>query len=136
MAVDNLTTALKTDIAHVGDFVRTPGGDLATISGLANYKRALFHRLITVPGTLVHRPEYGVGIGMYQNSPSSFALQQKLAALIKDQFEQDPRTEKVSSVSISSDDATPEQTVITVSVIPVGYSEQEMTFTPFDEANS
>ena len=42
----NITDALKTDIAHVGDLVRTPGGDLGYIAGLANLKNALFHRLI------------------------------------------------------------------------------------------
>lgn len=134
--MSNLTDALKTDIAHVGDLVGTSSGDLGTVSGLANFKRALFHRLVTVPGTLLHKPTYGVGIGNYQNAPNSFTQQQKLANLIKEQFEQDPRTLKVNSVSISSADATPQKMVIVVSVIPIGYTEQEMRFTPFQEANT
>lgn len=129
----NITQAFFTDIAHVGDLVRTPSGDIATISGLANYKNALWHRLLTVPGTLIHRPTYGVGIMQYQNAPSSYSVQRKLALLIEEQILLDPRTEAVSSINISSDDGTPEQTVIKIFVKPVGYSEQEMTYTPFSE---
>jgi phage baseplate assembly protein W len=136
MAIDNITEAFKTDIAHVGDFLTTPGGDLGLISGLSNYKRALFHRLITQPGSLVHRPLYGVGIRSYQNAPSSFAIQQRLATIIQEQFEQDPRTEKVTSVQVVGDDKDAQKTYIRVFVKPIGYSEQEMIFTPFNEANT
>jgi phage baseplate assembly protein W len=127
----NITEAFKIDLAHKGDFAATPGGDLYTISGLDNLKAALFHRLMTVPGTLVHRPLYGVGAPMFQNSLSSFTKQQELASIIHDQFKQDPRVEDVTSVSVSSNDSSPQQTVIKVFVKPVGYSEQEMKFTPF-----
>ena len=129
----NITEALKIDIAHVGDLVRTSGGDIGRISGLANYKNALFHRLITVPGSLVHRPNYGVGLPMYQNSPMSFGIQQTLAAKIREQFLRDPRTEAVSSISISNDTDIPGQILIRVFVKPIGYTEQEMIFTPFNE---
>lgn len=133
----NITDALKTDIAHSGgDYIKTPGGDLGTVSGLANYKLALFHRLMTVPGSLVHRPTYGVGATMYQNAPSSFAIQQKFAGVIEEQFAQDPRTEKVLAVSITSDDENPQLTLVKVSVKPIGYSEQQMIFTPFSGGNS
>lgn len=126
----NITDSLKTDLS----FSVTSGGDVGTISGLANLKRALMHRLLTVPGTLVHRPSYGVGIGQYQNAPSSFSIQQKLAHLIQEQFQQDPRVKEISSVGVSSQDGTPQQTVIKVFITPVGYTEQEMKFTPFSEA--
>lgn len=127
----NINDALFTDIAHVGDLLITPGGDIDTISGLRNLKNALFHRLMTVPGTLVHRPSYGVGVPLYLNNLSSFATQQRLATLIQEQFKLDPRVEDVSSVSISEDDTNPQITIIRVFIKPIGYSEQEMSFTPF-----
>lgn len=132
----SITDSLKTDIAHVQDLVKSPGGDIGTINGLSNLKRSLFHCLITVPGTLVHKPTYGVGVRLYQNAPSSFAMQQKLASLIQSQFNLDPRVQSVSSVSITSEDGTPQQTIIAVRITPVGYTELTMNFTPFNEANT
>lgn len=127
----SITESLGKSIAHVGDLKRTPNGDLGTIEGLANLKNALFHRLMTQPGSLVHRPTYGVGILAYQNAPNSFTIQRKLAALIQEQFLQDPRVKEVTSVRITSEDNTPQRTVIAVSVKPVGYEELEMLFRPF-----
>lgn len=126
-----ITEALKTDIAHIGDLKRTAGGDLQTISGLANLKGRLFHRLITVPGTLVHRPLYGVGIGRFQNAPISFAVQQQIANLIVEQFGEDPGVQSVSSVKITSEDNMPQRMKVAVFVVPVGYTETQMLFTPF-----
>ena len=128
----NITDALKTDIAHNNDMFKTPAGDIGTISGLSNYLQALFHRLVTVPGSLAHRPLYGVGVGRFQNGLNSFTIQQKLASLIVDQFMQDPRTQSVTSVAIVVDDLTPEMTRIKCLVVPVGYTEQTVTFTPFN----
>lgn len=127
----DINEALGTDIVHSGDLQVTSGGDLQTISGLANLKIALFHRLMTVPGTLLHRPLYGVGITMYQNAPVSYGLQQKLASIIQEQFMQDPRVQDVSSVSVSATDTDSATTRIKIFITPVGYSEQEMIFTPF-----
>lgn len=129
----DINVSLFKDLAMVGDLVRAPTGDIATIQGLANYKNALFHRLITTPGSLVHRPGYGVGILEWQNSLSSFANQQALAQKITDQFMQDPRTESVTGVSIVTNDSDPRQTVVAVRVVPKGYTEQAMKFTPFIE---
>ncbi len=129
----NVTQALGVDIAHVrGDLVRASNGDQGTIRGLPNLKVALFHRLMTVPGTLVHRPTYGVGVMLYQNSLNSFSMQQKLAAKIQDQFSLDPRVQSVTSVSIDFTDQNPQLSIIRVFVVPIGYTDaQEMTFMPF-----
>lgn len=131
MANLSVNDALKTDLFLRGDMKNTAGGDLQTVSGLANFKQALFHRLVTVPGSLAHRPTYGVGVGLFQNGISSFSKQQKLATLIIDQFKKDPRTASITSVSIEANDDQPDLTQIKVLVIPVGYTEQQMTFTPF-----
>ena len=126
-----LNDIMKTDLAHVGDLVRTSGGDIGTINGLANLKNALFHRLMTVPGTLVHRPNYGIGITQYQGAPSSYAIQAALAAKITEQFELDPRVASVTGVRIASDDDNPSQFVVAVRVVAKGYTEETMIFTPF-----
>ncbi len=130
MALDDL---LGTDIAHKSDLLVTPGGDLDTITGLANVKEALFRRLMTSPGTLAHRPNYGVGLKNYQNAPNSLSVQRELAGKIQEQFEQDPRVEGVLGVSVGYSDDNPGLVTLTVRVKIVGYSEQAMEFTPFGE---
>jgi phage baseplate assembly protein W len=127
----NITEALGTDLAHSVDFVRTASADLGKVAGLANLKQALFHRLLTMPGTLAHRPTYGVGISMFQNTLSSFSIQQRLATLIQEQFKQDPRVEDVLSVAVSNADSSPQLVMIAVSVKVVGYGETTMNFIPF-----
>jgi len=135
MTQANITDIMKTDIAFQrGDMVKTAGGDVAKVSDLANLQQALFHRLMTVPGTLVWRPTYGVGIGNYQNSPNTFSLQQKLADLIQEEFAKEVRVQSVQSVAINIDDTHPENTTIIVRLTPVGYTELPMTFTPFSGA--
>ena len=127
----NITDALKTDISLMGDMQVAADGDLMTVSGLNNLRQAIWHRLITVPGSLVHRPTYGCGILLYQNAPTSFTNQQKIASLINDQLPQDPRIQSVTGVSLTLSDDDPELTILSVSVIPVGYTELTMQFTPF-----
>ncbi len=125
------TDAFKTDLSFVGDLQKSPSGDLATVTGIANLKQALFQRLITVPGTLVHRPTYGCGVPLFSGRLSSFSVQQRLAAIIQEQFKQDPRVEDVKSVSITANDTEPQLTLVRVFVKPVGYSERYLEFTPF-----
>ena len=132
MALNDITVALKTDFS----FFQTASGDIGQLNGLQNLKRALMRRLVTIPGTLAYRPTYGVGIGMYQNAPNSFAMQQKLAQSVQEQFVLDPRVQSVSGVSVTSVDGFPSQVVVAVTLTPVGYTEQTMLFTPFNEANT
>jgi hypothetical protein len=129
----SITELLGRDIVHKSDYVRAVAGDLDTVEGLTNYKLALFHRLITSPGSLIHRPNYGVGLKDFQNSPSTLGAQRQLAIRIKDQFELDPRTDEVLGVRYDVSDSEPEKTLIIVRVRPVGYDELEATFIPFGE---
>jgi len=128
----NITEVMLTDIAHKSDYVRTTTGDRALVSGLENYKDALFRRLITSPGSIVHRPDYGVGIKNYQGAPLSLEKQRELVVRIEEQFLRDPRTEKVVGISFKTPPDNPSMTKILVSVKPVGYDEVEMQFTPFE----
>ncbi len=121
-----------TDIKFDSDFVRSEGeGDLDTISGLENVRQALLRRLITTPGAIPHRPDYGVGVKLYQNSPLTLAAQRQLAQEIRDNFIQDERVEDVTAVSISADDLEPDKTVIAVRIKLVGYGETDMAYQPF-----
>lgn len=129
----SLDEVLKTDIAHISDLRRAASGDLDKISGLSNVKNALFHRLMTVPGSLVHRPNYGVGIKNYQNAPNSISIYQELALRIKEQFEEDPRVTAVTGVRVESEDLDPSRITVTVRVTIAGYDEEELKFTPFSE---
>lgn len=123
------------DIKHRRDFVQTTGagtsGDVQVETGRENVRQALFRRLMTSPGTLVHRPNYGVGIKDYQNATLTLDQKRSLAQRIKDQFEQDDRVKEVSGVRMESEDETPEKTVITVRIKLVGLDETEIPFTPF-----
>jgi hypothetical protein len=129
----NLEEFLGTDIAFKGDFLRTATGDLDTISGLESVKNALFHRLITTPGTLIHRPDFGVGIKDFQNAPATLDSQRQLALRIKEQFELDPRVEEVIGVRMNVADLTPDKITVTVRVKIRGYDEEAMEFIPFGE---
>jgi phage baseplate assembly protein W len=119
-----------TDVAFKSDLVRTATGDVDTISGLENVKNAIFRRIMTSKGSIIHRPNYGVGLKNYQNALASLAVQRKIAGEIKEQLEQDPRIEKVSSVGIKVSSTNPGLFEINLNVKLVGYGEKQMKFVP------
>lgn len=131
MALDDI---FLVDIAHKRDLVATPSGDIATISGKENLRGALYRRLITVPGSVIHRPNYGVGVALFQNTLARLSKQQELALLVKEQFEQDDRVIQVNGVQFIQDAVNPHQWTIYVRVQPVAIDEQTMSFTPFGDA--
>lgn len=122
-----------TDLEHKGDLKVAPDGDLKDIYGLENLKMALLHRLITYPGSLIHRPNYGVGVQRYLNALSSIDNQRNLAVDIKNQFEQDFRVEEFLGMSVDVNDSQPELIKITVRVKAAGYGEATLDFRPFGE---
>ena len=93
----------KIDLLFRSDFIPAPNGDFGLAKGLVNLKQALFHRLITVPGSLVHRPDYGVGVKRWQNDLSTIDKQRELANIIKSQFEQDERVDELLGVRFVND---------------------------------
>ena len=122
---------LLTDIAHSKDLLRAADGDLDTIKGIANVREALFRRLMTTPGSLIHRPEYGVGIKSWQNATMTLDNQRSLAKKIQQQFERDFRVAQVTSVRVIQDPQVPGKVTIFVKVIIDGYEEASMEFVPF-----
>jgi len=125
--------AMLKDVLHNGDLRVTASGDLECVTGILNLKQALFHRLLTTPGALVHRPEYGVGIKNFQNAVNTLDTQRRLANNIIDQFSRDIRIQEVSGVRITSEDSSPGKVVIYVRVKAVGYDEITLDFKPFGE---
>ncbi len=125
------------DLAHDGDLLVSPNGDVQTVTGLNNIRRALFNRLMTVPGALVHRPNYGVGIKQFQNAPNSIDNQRLIAKRIKDQFELDFRVEEVVGVQIQNSPETPELIKYIVRVRLEGVDEDvSFNFKTFQEATN
>ncbi len=124
------------DIEHRRDFTRDQGtGDINSDAGRTNVENALFRRLMTVPGTLVHRPNYGVGVKEFQNSLHTLDARRKLANRIDNQFPLDDRVQKVNGVAFSTTDDKPDKITITVRVQLVGLGEISIEFTPFEESN-
>lgn len=129
-----LNDAYKTDLAFTNDLQVSSTGDFDTISGTANVKAAIMRRIMTVPGSLAHRPGYGCGLISFQNAPMSLAVRRQLAGRIAEQLPQDPRVLAVKSVGISAqDDAEPSTIRVSVVVELVGAGEVTFTYTPFSE---
>lgn len=126
-----MTDLLGTDFAFTDDFQINQQGDFDTLSGLDNVKQAIYRRLMTVPGTLLHRPTYGCGLISFQGAPMSLGVKRQLAQRIGENLKQDPRIAKVSSVAISATDDQPDSITIAVTANVVSYGTQTFTFKPF-----
>jgi len=122
----------RTDFAFSGDFQVTPTGDLDIISDLANIKQALLRRILTIPGTLMHRPNYGCGILGFQGAPMTIAVQRQIAQKIAQNLPQDPDVNSVTSVNVSTDDAVPGKLTIAVTADIVGHGMVTFKYTPFN----
>jgi hypothetical protein len=120
------------DILFDFDLRNNVSADLSSITGYDNIKQAIFHRLITVPGTLIHRPKYGVGITRYKGEVNSISKQREIALLVKEQLELDYRIEEVESISIvHHDELNPAifKIIVRVKLLKLGSIEEE--FNPF-----
>lgn len=132
MNTSRLDENLLIDLRFDGGLQATKTGDLLTVKGLANLRQALFNRLITVPGTLAHRPEYGAGIKRWQNKLESFTNKREAALAVQTQFLLDRRVEDVLAVQFTQDDLNPGKFTVLVRVNVVGYNNQEIQFDPFE----
>lgn len=121
------------DIAFKDDFLANQTGDIDKITGLQNVKDSLVRRTITEPGTMIHRPEYGVGLKRFVNALNSLDNRRELANRIKYQWERDERVDEVISVSVDSEDDNPERVTIAVRVRLIGYGEAQVNVIGFNE---
>lgn len=125
-------TFLK-DISHKNDMAESATGDLQAVTGLNNIKQALFNRLITYPGSLIHRPDYGVGVKDFQNALNSIGNQRSLALRIEEQFKRDIRVQDVLNIRFETDNDRPDQIRVYVKVVLTGLGEQDLQFIPFGD---
>lgn len=123
---------LLRDFKHVSDIL-IEDGDIQTVVGLENLRIALLHRLITIPGTLIHRPQYGVGVGLFQNALNTLDNQRLLATRIVENFGRDNRILEVEAVQVIENE-DPSLLQINVKVQIVGREDaQVLEFAPFAE---
>ena len=129
---------LMTDLSHrtVEGFMVAPDGDVDQVAGFENLRRALERRMNTARGSLVHRPDYGVGIKRFQNAINSLENQRALALEIREQFEQDSRVESFVGMRVTVDDNDSSKITIVVRVEIIGFGEADMQFVPFGEVVS
>jgi phage baseplate assembly protein W len=121
--------AYLVDLKHSGDLEGTPSGDILEVTGKENLRQAVIHRLITSKGSLIHRPEYGVGLKNYQNRLSTLSTQRELANEIKKQLESDPRIESVDSVKFTQETENQAGTfrvLVKYTAVAIGEIDQEV----------
>jgi hypothetical protein len=132
--MSSINDSFLVDLQHNGDFSNNEKGDLKTISGKDNLIQAIMNRLVTSQGSIIHRPEYGVGIKSYQGTISSISKQRELALKIKSQLEQDDRIDSVDSMKFVLDSDYRSGTfVIEFKITAVGIGQIEESINPFAE---
>lgn len=131
---NNIDNSFLQDLEHSGDFGPTETGDIKRISGKNNLRQAILHRLITVPGTIIHRPDFGVGIKLFQGVLNTLEKQRELALKIRQQLEEDDRIESVDSVQFTqSDDYRQGTFIVNVKITAAAIGELEESINPFDK---
>lgn len=81
-------------LAPDAEVAPTPTGDWPTIAGRPNLHAAVRRRLLTTPGQLVHRAEYGAGVELYVGELNAPAERARLAADARSNLLRDPRLEE------------------------------------------
>jgi phage baseplate assembly protein W len=86
---------LSTDLAPDGR------GGVATVAGLANLRQAIERLLLSSPGDIYHRPDYGVGLRDFLNKPVTDMVGKKIKARVREVLSLEPRIALVQSVSVA-----------------------------------
>ena len=121
---------LLTDVAHNKDIKTTPK-DADTVSGVDNVREAVRRRIITRPGTLIHRPDYGANLLKYQGAPLTLSKKQEMANAIVENLKREDRVKEVTSISF--DESTDGITTVKVKYNIVGYGEDILDTPLFGE---
>lgn len=103
-------------------------GDLDSISGISNVKKSLYRRLLTVYGSMINRPDYGVGIKRFLGSLNSMSVKRQLSLEIQEQFEKDDRVLKVLGIQIKDNQNNSSMIEISCRVLLVGDVEENFKF--------
>lgn len=95
---------LGTDIYQEADFRIGSNGDLCTASGIDGLKYRIDRMLLTSPGEIFHRPEWGVGIIRFLNRPNNANTIAQLRNAIIRNVSKDPDVERVVRVGIKREE--------------------------------
>jgi len=95
---------LGRDIYQESDFRVSSRGDLATVSGVQSLIYRIDRMLVTNPGEIFYRPDWGVGIVRYLNQPNNANTAAKLRNAIIRHVSKDPDVEKVVRVGIKREE--------------------------------
>lgn len=95
---------LGTDIYQEADMRVGSNGDLSTISGVDGLKYRIDRMLVTNPGEIFHRPEWGVGVVRYLNRPNNANTAAQLRNAIIRHVSKDPDVERVVRVGIKREE--------------------------------
>jgi hypothetical protein len=116
-------------VGENGDLQFTPAGDAQLSYGAANAMQALMILLSTEAGSLVRHPGYGIASGVGDKNTGSTALRQKLAEAVGTQILNDPRFDRLKTLTVQSlDSASGYQVFVEVvlaggaSVIPISFT--------------
>jgi len=95
---------LGTDIYQEADFRIGSNGDLCTASGIDGLKYRIDRMLLTAPGEIFHRPDWGVGIIRFLNRPNNANTIAQLRNAIIRNVSKDPDVERVVRVGIKREE--------------------------------
>lgn len=114
------------DVFFDGDFAVNSRGDYVTIEGLPALRASILRRLVTRPGELRARPEYGVGVNDFVKKPATASTFDNLRVAIIDQLAFETRIDSVDDVAIRTVGSG-----ISI-VIRISVSGRTITFQPFN----
>ena len=89
---------LGTDVLIMDDYQKSSKGDLQTITDILNLREAIYRRVFTTPGEVLHRPKYGIGLKRFLNKPCTETNKQELINLVKLNLPAEKRIETVEQV--------------------------------------
>jgi hypothetical protein len=90
----------------LGSIPTDANGDYAFDDGITNLKKRVYRRLVTIPGSFAHAPDYGVGVPAYLKRLNQAGVRSKLRSEAVKQILLEPDVE-ACSVDITSDPSKP-----------------------------
>lgn len=101
VGLDTQNAELGVDIFFNGDYEMTAAGAFAIVEGFAALNQGIYHRIITVPGSFVMRPGYGIGIQRWAKRRNLLSDMHELEQVVTDQLSFDKRISKVKKVFVT-----------------------------------
>lgn len=110
-------STLGRDVYQENDMKVNPRGDLSTVAGVDSLLLKIDRMLVTNPGEVFHRPDFGIGIIRFQNQPNTADNAVKLRNEIVRNLAKDPDIERVLEVKVQRQE---HKVFVRVSVVAKG----------------